>query len=141
LTVKPDFSELLIAVIDDNRFMRHVVAEILRKLEVGCVIEAENATAAFDRLAMVQADVIFCDWVMRPLTGIEFLRKVRAGETRIDRDTPIIMMTSQIEAAQVLEARAAGISGYIAKPITLKAVTNQLTAVVAGLAATRAARA
>jgi CheY-like chemotaxis protein len=135
--VKLDLSECLIAVIEDNQFMRHIVSGILRKLDVGCVVEADSAVAAFDRLALVRPDVIFVDWVMEPMTGIEFLRQVRKGETPIDRTTPIIMMTSQTEAGQVIAARDAGVSGYLAKPITVRGVTTQLGAVLTGIAPLR----
>lgn len=125
-----DLSGLLVAVIDDNRTMRHIVGSILRKTNVGCVIEAENGADALEQFELVQPDVIFCDWVMKPISGIEFLRKVRAGEAKIDPNTPVIMMTSQVEQAQVLEAKKAGVSGYLAKPVTVGAIMARLLAVL-----------
>lgn len=125
-----DLSNLLVAVIDDNRTMRHIVSSILRKCNVGCVIEAENGADALEQFELVQPDIIFCDWLMQPVTGIEFLRKVRAGEGKIASDTPIIMMTSQVEAASVLEAKRAGVTSYLAKPVTVGAIMARLVAVL-----------
>ncbi len=125
-----DLSDLLVAVIDDNRTMRHIVSTILHKCNVGCVIEAENGADALEQFELVRPDVIFCDWVMQPISGIEFLRKVRAGEAKIDSDTPVIMMTSQVEASQVLEAKRAGVSGYLAKPVTVGGIMARLLAVL-----------
>lgn len=118
------------AVIDDNRTMRHIVGTILRKCNVGCVVEAENGAEALEQFELVQPDVIFCDWVMKPISGIEFLHKVRAGEAKIDSNTPVIMMTSQVEAGQVLEAKRAGVSGYLAKPVTVGGIMARLLAVL-----------
>ena len=118
------------AVVDDNRTMRHIVGTILRKCNVGCVVEAENGADALEQFELVQPDIIFCDWVMKPISGIEFLRKVRAGEAKIDSNTPVIMMTSQVEAGQVLEAKRAGVSGYLAKPVTVGGIMARLLAVL-----------
>ena len=133
-----DLSHLLVVVIDDNRTTRHIVSGILQKFKVGHIFEAENGADALEQITAVAPDIIFCDWLMQPVNGIEFVRRVRAGATTISRDTPIIMMTSQVEASQVLEAKEAGVSGYLAKPLTAGRVVAQLVAHLSGDARRRA---
>ena len=67
---------------------------------------------------------------MAPLTGIDFLRKIRAGETPINRQTPVLMLTGQLDASHVLEARDVGVSGYLAKPVTVGGIMTRLIDVV-----------
>jgi len=130
--VSLDLSNLMFAVIDDSKMMRHIVSSILHKCNAGCILEAENGAEALAQFELVQPNIIFCDWVMQPISGIEFLRTIRSGESKIDPQTPIIMMTSQVEMPFIIEAKEAGVTGYLAKPVSMSGVIARLTAVLNG---------
>ena len=125
-----DLSQLLVLVIDDNRFIRRVVHEILRGFNVGYIIEAENGDDALEKFKVVKPDIILCDWLMRPTSGIELLRQIRSSNTPISARTPVIMMTGQLDVSSVLEAREVGVDGYIAKPVTVDGVMTRLVDVI-----------
>src|ERR1700733_8652343 len=121
-----DLSQLSVLVVDDNKFIRRIVREILRGFNVGFILEAEDGADALEKLKVSRPDIIICDWVMRPMTGMDFLREIRSGKTPIDADTPVLMMTGQLDAKHVLEARAVGVSGYLAKPISAQGMMTRL---------------
>lgn len=125
-----DLSQLLVMVIDDNRFIRRVVNEILRGFKVGYIIEAENGADALEKFQVVKPDIILCDWLMRPMSGIELLREIRGSRTPISGRTPVIMMTGQLDVSSVLQAREVGVDGYIAKPVTVDGVMTRLVDVI-----------
>ena len=125
-----DLSEMSVMVVDDNKFIRLLVVEILRGFNVGYVTEAENGQDALDKLDSAHPDLVLCDWLMQPITGLEFLKQVRDGKTALDRSTPVVMMTGQLDATSVLKARSVGVSGYIAKPVTVDGVMNRLVDVI-----------
>lgn len=61
-----------------------------------------------------QFDLLLVDWVMPGHSGLELVKRVRAGVKH--RHTPIVMVTGQDEQDQVTEAIDAGINGYLLKP-------------------------
>lgn len=125
-----DLSQLLVMIIDDNKFIRRLVHEILRGFNVGYIVEAENGADAMEKFKVAKPDIVFCDWLMRPTSGIELLREVRAGRTPIARNTPFVMMTGQLDVDSVLAARDLGVSGYLAKPVTVDGVMTRIVDIV-----------
>ncbi|HLG85824.1 MAG TPA: response regulator [Alphaproteobacteria bacterium] len=125
-----DLSQLLVMIIDDNRFIRRLVHEILRGFNVGFIVEAENGADAMEKFKVAKPDIVFCDWLMQPTTGLELLREVRAGRTALSSNTPVIMMTGQLDVDSVLAARDLGVSGYLAKPVTVDGVMTRIVDVV-----------
>ena len=67
-------------VIDDNRHMSKLIADILHALGVGNIREMTDAKKAFDELKHFPADVIFLDLNMEPLNGLDFARLVRTAK-------------------------------------------------------------
>ena len=78
----------------------------------------------------MKPDIILCDWLMRPMSGIELLREIRRSRTPITARTPVIMMTGQLDVSSVLEAREVGVDGYIAKPVTVEGLMTRLVDVI-----------
>ena len=125
-TEKADFSRLTILLIDDNKFIRKLVGEILSAFGVGKVIEADSADAAMLRMGDAQPDVIFCDWLMEGRDGLDVLRMVRGGQAPIDPKTPFIMLTGERRADHVATAIAEGADSYIAKPVSAAILMSHL---------------
>ena len=125
-----DMSRLLVMVIDDNKFIRRLVHEILRGFDVGYIVEAENGADAIEKFKLAKPDIVLCDWLMQPMTGLELLREVRAGRTALNPQTPIIMMTGQLDVSSVLKARSLGVSAYLAKPVTVDGVMTRIIDVI-----------
>src|SRR5579883_1128404 len=125
-----DLSQLLVLIIDGERFIRRLVHAILRGFNVGFIVEAENGADAMEKFKVAKPDIVFCDWLMQPTTGLELLREVRAGRTALSSNTPVIMMTGQLDVDSVLAARDLGVSGYLAKPVTVDGVMTRIVDVV-----------
>lgn len=112
-------------VVDDSRTIRRILSETLKELGYD-VSEAENGRVALDALHAVNTRVqfILTDWNMPEMNGLEFLKHVRE-EKRFDR-IPVIMVTSETEAGQMVEALEAGANEYIMKPFTPDILTDKL---------------
>lgn len=117
-----DLSELSVLIIDDHRFSLSVMREVLRVFNIREVRVADNAEHAISMSKEFKPDVIFCDYEMSELGGLEFVRRVRSKETDWDVTTSIIMLTSYGERGRVEMARDAGASLYLTKPISPMAV-------------------
>jgi DNA-binding response OmpR family regulator len=67
---------------------------------------------------------------MFPLDGVEFTRMVRNAPDSRNPYLPIIMMTGHSERYRVMDARDAGVTEFVAKPLTAKAVLERIHAVI-----------
>lgn len=112
-------------VIDDSRAMRAILGKQLKQLGYE-VLEAEHGEQALERIAAASAlpAVALVDWNMPRMTGIEFVRAVRAraelGSIRL------MMVTTETELAQVRTALEAGANEYLMKPFTPDALLAKL---------------
>jgi len=121
---------LTVMVVDDNKNMRSLVRAILEALGVSHVIEAQDGEAAFKKLKEQQIDLIIVDWNMEPVDGVTFTRKVRTDPESPDQFVPIIMLSGHTEKARVMQARDAGITEFMAKPIAARALYARMVAVI-----------
>jgi len=108
-----------ILVVDDSHVMRNIVKNTftLLKIPFNC-LEADNGASAYRLLEANKVDLVFLDWNMPDMDGLEFLKKVRA-EPEYSK-TPIIMVTSEAAKYMVIEALECGATDYIIKPFREK---------------------
>ena len=64
------------------------------------------------------------------MDGVEFTRQVRRAPDSRNPYLPIIMMTGHSARSRVEEARDAGVTEFIVKPVTAKTLLNRIYAVV-----------
>jgi len=125
-----DLSRLNILVVDDNKHMVVLVKSILHALRVRNIREAADGAGAFMELREFPADIVLCDMHMQPLDGIEFTRLVRNAKDSPSIYVPIIMMTGYTERHRVVEARDAGVTEFLAKPLSAKGLYERLIEVI-----------
>jgi two-component system chemotaxis response regulator CheY len=103
-----------ILIVDDSRVMRQIVIRTLRQagLDGHDLVEAENGKAALEKARAEAPDFVLSDWNMPEMTGLEFLRALRAGGMQ----TPFIFVTSEATTEMRATALAAGALELITKP-------------------------
>jgi CheY-like chemotaxis protein len=69
------------------------------------------------------------------MNGVVFTEQVRAGQTPLPRDLPIVMMTGHADQTHVIRARQAGVNALLAKPLSVGAVISSLEKVSGGVQA------
>jgi two-component system chemotaxis response regulator CheY len=101
-----------------------IIGRILR--EIGFeVIEAGNGQEALDKLEEVGgAEVALVDWNMPEMSGIDFVRAVRAEDAYAEMK--LMMVTTESEAEQVTTALEAGANEYAMKPFTKEVIQEKL---------------
>ena len=118
-------AQLTIMIVDDSRIMRNTVKGVFTGIESYCVfVEARDGEEALSLLQTGNIDLILLDWNMPKLSGIEFLKKVRAMDKY--KNLPIIMVTSESAKFNVIEALKNGATDYITKPIKLDLFKQKL---------------
>jgi two-component system chemotaxis response regulator CheY len=121
-----------ILIVDDYATMLRILRNLLKQLEFGNV---DDATDGEDALRKLQTngnyDLIISDWNMQPMTGIDFLKKVR-GDDRL-KHIPFIMVTAESKAENVVAAKQAGVSNYIVKPFNAETLKMKMASVLGPL--------
>ncbi len=110
--------------------MRTIASAILQSAGIRKIREVADGAAALEALREHPADIAIVDFNMFPLDGVEFTRLVRNSPDSPNPYLPIIMMTGHSERARVMEARDAGVTEFVVKPITAKAIFDRIQAVI-----------
>ena len=119
-----DFEGLRVLVVDDEPTIIKMVATVLRALGISQIRAAADGQAA---LALFNDpefpfDLVICDWMMPATSGIEVLKEIRTQDTTI----PFLMLTSNVTKEAIVEARDAGVSGYVAKPFSSEELAKKV---------------
>jgi len=126
-----NLKNLKVMVIDDHAPMRHLLMSLLRELGITKFFQASSGLVALQALRNDEPDIIITDSIMDPVNGLEFTRRVRNAETNVDPFVPIIMVSGQTELVNIVEARDAGVTEFLAKPISARSVYARLSKVIA----------
>ncbi|TAJ69161.1 MAG: response regulator [Phenylobacterium sp.] len=117
---------LKILLVDDNHYMRVLLAEILRAIGVHHIYEANDGAEGLQMMRDHPIDLVMTDLSMQPLDGIDFVRLLRNSPDSPNQMAPVIMITGHSTFARVNEARDAGVSEFLAKPLTARGVIERL---------------
>ena len=118
--------DMHILVVDDFYTMTQLVRGLLKSLGFRNIEEARDGAAALQKMAEQSYGLVISDWNMKPMSGIDLLRAIRAsGDT-----VPFILVTAENTVENVLEAKAAGVNGYIMKPFNAGTLKSRLVAVL-----------
>ena len=123
-------NELQVLLVDDNQHMRAITSAILQSAGIRRIREVADGGAALDAMRDQAIDLAIVDFNMFPLDGVEFTRLVRNSPDSANPYLPIIMMTGHSEKSRVTEARDAGVTEFVVKPITAKAILERINAVI-----------
>jgi two-component system, chemotaxis family, chemotaxis protein CheY len=118
-----------ILVVDDHGTMIKIVRSQLRQLGFVDVDEANSGDEALNKMCVRRYGLIFSDWHMEPISGLDLLRAVR-GDAGL-KQTPFIMVTGESRSENVIAAKKAGVNGYIVKPFNAQMLKAKIEAVFA----------
>ena len=102
-----------ILTVDDSRTMRDMLRMAL--VEAGFnVLQAEDGVHGLEVLQTSTPDVIVTDINMPRMDGFGFIEAVRKDNRY--RAVPILVLTTESDAAKKMRAKEAGATGWIVKP-------------------------
>jgi len=99
--------------VDDASTMRKMISLTLKTAGYE-VIEAPDGPEALEILTKMDVDLMIFDVNMPKMNGIDLLKNVR--KTAKHSRTPVLMLTTETQAAVRDQARSAGATGWINKP-------------------------
>jgi len=126
-----DFNKLRFLVIDDNIHMRRIVRALLHGFGARDVYEAEDGATGLEAFTQHLPDILLVDWEMPIFDGLELTQMIRQPGTNANPYAPIIMLTGHSERKRVMAARDAGVTEFMVKPVSAKALYQRILNVVA----------
>ncbi|MBL8026460.1 MAG: response regulator [Fibrobacteres bacterium] len=114
-----------ILVLDDSPTMQRILVNTLNKAGFTTVDTANDGDDGLKKLASGGSyDLILTDWNMPVMTGIDFLKAVKADPAT--KHIPVIMVTSRNVKEDILLAIKSGARDYIVKPFTPEAIKEKI---------------
>ena len=137
---KLHWDRLCVLVVDDNSFMRNLMATTIKGFGILDVVTELDGASAIERLklsltdpiaaSMGTVDLIISDYVMPGVDGNLFLRWVRAGNNVPDRFVPFLMVSGAADKFVVEQARDSGMTEFLAKPFSAQTVADHLLKII-----------
>lgn len=128
---KKERSDYKILLVEDDPDSARMIKRMLSNAGFETVFSTDNVKAAIEKATHSDYDIILSDWNMPLVSGIEFLRELRKYEKC--RDLPFIMLTSNKNKEDVVEAIKAGVTDYVSKDSVFKSLIPKLDSIVKAL--------
>jgi CheY-like chemotaxis protein len=130
ITARPDplLMDMRILVIDDEPAALKIIQDMLFGLGVTQVLATTSAFKGRDAVMSGPEGVInlvMCDLRMPGLSGLEFLREVRAARPEL----PFLMITGAADPQSVIAAKDSGVTAYLRKPFSTSELMKKLTTI------------
>jgi PAS domain S-box-containing protein len=128
----PAAASLNVLLAEDNVVNQRVAQRLLEK-HGHRVVRANNGAEALACLEQQPFDLVLMDVQMPDLDGLEATAQIRRREQATGRRVPIIAMTAHAMSGDRERFLAAGMDGYVAKPIEARELLRAIEAVTAPL--------
>lgn len=111
-----------VLVVDDAKFMRTMLKDIILGMGHEIVGEASNGMEAIKLYSLMRPDLVTMDITMPEMDGVTAVREIR----KIDPQAKIIMCSAVGQKAMVIDAITAGVRDFIVKPIQRERVIEAI---------------
>ncbi len=135
-----NFERCNLYLVEDNRYIRNVLDNLLRYLSFKNITVASNGAEAIDYfktrgsargISSTHAiDLVISDLVMSPVDGLLLLRWLRSAKESPNRFMPFIMLSGAADNEYVHAARDLGTTEFLAKPFSADSVSKRILEVI-----------
>jgi two-component system, chemotaxis family, chemotaxis protein CheY len=115
-----------ILIVDDAKFMRITLSNILKKSNHEIIGEGENGKEALELYRKLRPDVVTLDITMPIMNGLEAVKAIKQE----DPDAKIIICSAMGQQKMVVEAIEAGALDFIVKPFDESRVIDAVNRVL-----------
>jgi CheY-like chemotaxis protein len=106
----------VILIVDDDPLIRKLITTTLQDVAGSRLLEAADGVQALEAAVQEQPHIIFLDYDMPRLNGIETCRRLRSDP--VTADATIIMLTAMADGPAQDRARSAGADLFLTKPFS-----------------------
>lgn len=124
-----NFQGLTLLMAEPRFFMRRILRGVLKELNVGEVVESDTIDGAFQSCQDNFPDVVLTDW-SPGFDGLSLLQRLRQDPSSSNPFVPVIVVTANTELRHIYRARDAGMTEFLAKPVSAALVYRRLCMVI-----------
>jgi len=118
--------DLRVLVVDDVDSARSLLKAVLQAFGIRTVLESEDGEAGLLKAQSVPLDLVITDFSMKPVNGVEFIRRLRTPGPAAQPNLAVLMLSNHTELSLVKAAIAAGVNDFLAKPGSCGALEKKL---------------
>lgn len=120
------FKNITVLIVESTKAMFDLTKSVLTTFGVNQIYSAYNYDDGFEQFCTLNPDLLIIDWLEDPKNGLELTRKIRQDPQSPNPFTPIILMTGYSQKRRVIAARDSGITEFLVKPFTSKALYQRI---------------
>ncbi|MFN8391052.1 MAG: response regulator [Bdellovibrionota bacterium] len=124
-----ELGKIRILLVDQDEHFRRICGALLRRMGFNRIMETGSGISALKKLENGLVDIVFCDWFIEPVRGLEILQSIRS--ISFLKTIPFIMLTDTCSQETVIAALRSGVSDYIAKPCNVETLAEGLAQILA----------
>jgi two-component system chemotaxis response regulator CheY len=111
--------------VDDSSVVRKIIRRAAEVLEFE-LLEAEDGPEGLEILTQADGriDLVLLDWNMPGMTGYEVLTQIKQN-VKFSK-IPVMMVTSESQKENIIQAIKAGAANYMIKPFTMEELTKKI---------------
>jgi two-component system, chemotaxis family, chemotaxis protein CheY len=113
-----------ILVVEDTNASGSAIITLLNQAGFQHVDHVHGAVTALTRMRTTRYGLVISDVYMKSISGLDLLKQVRSDPS--SADVRFLVMTGSSSRDLVVEARAAGADGFIAKPFTAQVLKDKI---------------
>lgn len=125
-----EFKNIRVVIVESSREMSELTKSVLMQFGVNDVITAQGSVDGFNAFCKHQPDLVIIDWLQEPDSGLDLTKRIRTDDRSPNRFVPIILMTGFTQKKRVIMARDSGITEFVVKPFTAKALYQKIEHII-----------
>lgn len=119
-------------IVDASRFMRGLLADLLRQLGFATIESAADGASAIALIRIWEPSVVLMDLELPDMPGGDLLKWIRTSPDSPRPATPVIILAAATRRQDVISARDAGATEFLAKPVTIAGLDARLKSALTG---------
>ena len=119
-----DLSSVRVLIIEDQDEAKNMMRQMLAEIGIHQIFEASDGREglSFLDIADDMVDIVISDWNMPSMSGLDLLKQLQS----VGSELPFMMITGRGDKDSVINAKAAGVAGYILKPFSMTQLEAKL---------------
>jgi two-component system chemotaxis response regulator CheY len=116
-------------VLESNGYMRNLLATLLRDAGAQNVLTVSDVSSALDTMRQQTPGLVLADWSYDAdprEDRIKFVRRMRAASRAAYHSTPVILLSPARGRSEIEQARDAGVTEFLIKPIAPTTLVERL---------------
>lgn len=113
-----------VMVVEDERIICKGITDMIERFGEGFQVQYECADGhdAWDKFCKDPPDIVITDVVMRGMSGLELIEKIRG----VNKQIPVVILSGYSDFSYAQKAIHHNVSEYLLKPVSVKQFVNVL---------------